>query len=84
MVQYKINEEIIGEPSLKVDEKKDDRRFAEMLSKYSGISQEKLEYFLEKHGVEILHKPDIMGLDNEQAQKLEEILIMLEGFNKKM
>lgn len=78
MVYYKIGEEVLGEPSLKVDENQE--RFSKKLSEITGITQDKLEFFLQHFGNEIFKDPSIMGVTEEQAQRLKEFLILMEGF----
>ncbi len=82
VVHYGIAEEIIGEPTLKVDDRELDpiEIAIDVLYSYANIEKEKLSYFIKNFGLtRILNDPEIMGLTIEQVNAVNEIKYMLEA-----
>jgi len=72
VVYYKKTEEVIGRPSMYVDEKH--QRVADILSTYTGIDADKLIFFISSFGLKkIFADPDIMGLTSEQLKKVNDL-----------
>ena len=84
-VYYTIDEEIIGDPSLKINNTKIEdlqNRAVDILFNITGIDKTKLSYFINQFGISaILERPSIIGVTLEQKDKLSIInqLLLLLG-----
>lgn len=73
-VVYKIQDEVVGEPSFKVDETNKVKRISEILSSLTEINEEKLQFFINNYGIEnVLNNPSIMGITIEQTEALKNL-----------
>lgn len=84
-MKYPIGEEILGEPSLKVEEKNisDIKKMSCIISGYTGIEEEKLRSFIERFGIDyILSNPSIVCTEEEQEKALAEIKELILGVDK--
>lgn len=81
-VKYQVHDEILGSPSLFVDEISgsfDVEKAIGFLSEYTGIEKEKIIYFVENFGLKrIMNDTDILGLTNEQKEKIYELKYLIE------
>lgn len=81
-VKYPVQEEILGSPSLFVDEISDKTKTTnalDSLSEYTGIENSKLQFFIKNYGLkEFLKGSDIFGLTEEQRDKLLDVKHLLE------
>lgn len=78
---YEIQEEMLGKPTLKVDESNNNSnvsKFSDIISEYTGIDRNKLIFFIEQFGVDtIISNPSIVGVTKDQEQRLLELKVLL-------
>jgi hypothetical protein len=81
-VEYPIfNEDKRQALKLDGDETKEDKvlKIVSIISEYTTININKLNYFVSEFGIDILNKPDVIGVTKEQKEKLENIKTLLDG-----
>ena len=82
-MKYPESEEIFGGSTYSLDgdegDKKDDAHKAALIvSKFTGISVSKLEYFIKNFGLNaVLNNPSLMYLTNEQKKLIKELKYLI-------
>lgn len=82
-MNYKIEDERLGSPTLKLDGEQHNSnmdRAASIITKFTGINNDKIKYFLESFGLKaILNNPSIMCTNQDEIKMLNELKEILEG-----